>query len=753
MSEKNGKKGSGMLPSFPQLLLKTLMTPSSVIFLPVLIVFGAVGSWREAILLLALVIAFLIYSALNGAISDKRFSSIRSAASVEAGSHSIPPVAGPLQLIGRASFAVTLTLLIFSATVLLISLLSDEGGFTDGISSFLSVITVSLCYTGPQTAIFFDRIASSSAAALAFRDGGEKPVYITDENSAGVIAESSGALILSEDLLYDSRREIRSVWFSGKIYGEELLSEDILKKPSENAYLLSLAYFNSESYPVRIKKLAGSLERFAAIAGADSDSLINDIVDLKALNNHPVSGAVTLRLTRMSDLSGSFVLSGIPSSDYSVCTSYRDSDGRILPLNAALKKSLDSFFRKASELALTPFIITSIVNEKGRISDRTVLESAYLSGGWFPEFNADADSALSDFGFQDLLLLPNADRRSVSFAVNSGLVKDRGSVLFAGSADETADDPAVGRGGRVKIVMGSSFRLPDEAGEELIPVGSDLSSDLPSGMPQSRPSVRLLSGNKSPDGSSEAAPRSPRPCAAAIFPADAETDDGGLSSLFDLVSTSSEILLKQLLLAFCLCFSLASVLFSFVIPFAFGSYEKLPGPAAVVSAAFISAAVFNLILNSDRPVLHSSIRGLCGATLPGLFYAGLLSGAALAAVISVSGLLLNTEGVYSSFVFPSLTLSAVGAILASRISAERHFGYQGPGTTPFICLAAILIISLAASLAIPTLLGTAAPDAPELLKAVALSLIPAVSSFLISLGATELLFSRSAAEMRKQRRR
>ena len=41
VSEKNGKKGSGMLPSFPQLLLKTLMTPSSVIFLPVLIVFGA----------------------------------------------------------------------------------------------------------------------------------------------------------------------------------------------------------------------------------------------------------------------------------------------------------------------------------------------------------------------------------------------------------------------------------------------------------------------------------------------------------------------------------------------------------------------------------------------------------------------------------------------------------------------------------------------------------------------------------------
>ena len=736
--------GPGFLSSVPQFLLKILLSPSTVVFIPVLFVYAFVKSWQEALAVFAAVIILLILSAAAGAGSHAAFSKIRKEAGLE-DADPLPAVFSPSGFYENLSFALSVILTVFSAVALIVCLLTKNFDVGVFLGIFLSALAIGTCFSGLHIGYLFDLISSVAASRIANRKSGGKPVYLTDRNSAGHVTESSGSLILSQEVLFDSRREIRTVWYSGTVFSGESLTDGILKKPAENALLLSAAYSNSDGYPAGLRRLSSALDRFASGAGADEDRLISDIADLKQLNDHPVAGAVTLRLTRMSDLSGTLVLSGIPSADFSRCTSYRDSDGRILPLTDALRTSLSSFFRKASELALTPFIITSIVNEKGRISDLTVLESAYTTGGWFPEMNREADAALSDFGFSDLLLLEKADRSSVSFAVNSGLVTDRNSIMFAGS-HATGDEIAVDLpSGRVKVVIGSGFTLPESVSGNILPVGANGTEGLPGGIPDSRPSVALgISGKPAVV---------PGLCAGVISPADSVTGDGGLMSLFELVSTCSEITLKQLVFSFCLAFSLAVSFFSFFIPFLTMNTAIIPHPLVQIISGFFSLAVSSVVLSSDRPVLFGSVRGLCRASLTRLLLGGLASGFLTASAVAIAGLLAPSVSDRSFYLLPAMTLSSVAAVIAIRISANRHFGYQGPGILPFVFISLSLILSLMLPGVIPGAFGSAPPEAGALILSVAVSLIPSSASFAITLAAAHFIFGRSAADMRRGRRK
>jgi len=718
---------------FPAAFLKALLTPSSIVFLPVLIVYTAIGNVAEGLFILGAYLLYMLVMSFLGRMAENTYKLIDEKYKCD-----VKPAKHNDRAKHLGSFAAfcsggTIFLLAVSAIILVIFLISGKKGFEYVLYIFLTSVLLSITVSGPQNLNPLYVISAAKAYALAFpKDADGLPAVFTSESSSEILSDAGGVAILSEEVLYDKRICVRRVWASGTAYEGEELGKSALRQAAEKAMLISSGYLNSvELYPAYVIRNADALNDFAYTLVDDPSVLLSDISDLHQINNHPGIEAVTLRITGMSDLAGTTVLSGLPGSNFGLCNAFRASDGRVLAITDDVKSSLAAFFKKCSELCLSPFIIFSNVNTHGRLSGDTILEAAFAIGGAFPGALRDVDAALTEFGIKSTLALKGTDRFALSFGVNSGFVKERQDVSIAGRDDNKSEG----------VLKSPRVYLGGDPSDSVANINNAVLAGYPEdceAIPD-LPYVGILS-NKD-EGSD----------AVALIPeADSGKDRGGLASLFELITSASEIGIKRLIGIFLLCSSAAAYLVSFLLPVITGLDNAAPSPFGIIISQLVSVLIILSGLISDRPILRQTLPGLFEVSYPSVCLYGLLAGAVTGIAISPASLLCSKAG--GCVAFSAYILTVCASLIAVRITTDIHFGYDG-----FDPLYAVMIVvSLFISFVIPyffhTGMGIAKPDAVLLIKALAASLIPAAVSFGTAFGASWLLFPKIGALLRKKKR-
>ncbi|MCQ2427990.1 MAG: hypothetical protein MJ137_06275 [Clostridia bacterium] len=731
------KRDGGKIPAIlsessdglAQMLIRALSNPATLVLIPVLIVFAAIGRWAEA---LASAVAYTVLTvALTylGAVADRIYKSISRDFSDGNGSDvkgCLPKFTDMYLRICRVG---TVVLLLLSAVVLVSMLISGSRSFGDNLSVFLTSVIITSVICGPQNRAVPAFIGAVRAYKLAYKSK-SAPVAFLSESAVAVLADAGSAVIDDEDVIYDKRIEVRGVWFADEVYSGITLKSSALRTPAEKALLIGAAYGNNcSSYPAYIMRISDALAEFSDVMIPDPSILLSDISDIHTLDNHPLNDCVTLRITGMSDLSGTSVITGCPGDSFSKCNAYRNSDGRVVPLTDSVKKSIGSFFKKTSDYCLSPFFIYSTVNTHGRVSGDTILEAAFAVGGDFTEASADADVALNDFGISTGLWLPRADRYSVSFAVGSGFVTDRTSVFIGGRDSEDSlkerstkprvflavQEPAL-VSGKDSVFVGNSALAPDES------------------------SVRISGGEEKPSGK-----------ALAVIPhSDTRRQNGGLASLFELISSAAEIGFKQFTALFVMCSFSVALFVSYIVPVIFGIQGSVPGPFAVLLSGIIITALIVFVLSADNPMLCHSVMGLSRLSVPGGFSFAAVSG--FVSGLAVFGGSLISDGLSPAYFLSAYVFSGTVMLAAARINADVHFGYTGFGIHTAVAAALCCGTAVLMSFVMPAAFGSAASGPRSVILSLVVSLIPAAVSFGAVFGTAWLFFPKLISAIRRVRR-
>ena len=616
------------------------------------------------------------------------------------------------------------------------------GGMKVGevLSGLLCAAAVCTAAVSPTLRAFFGQILSSRLNRLSSRDGGEGPI-VTDPESVEPLARADALMILDPSLIYDVTAEVRSVWASGTLYSGMSLAESALHGAAETALVMTALA------SVRPGKGSGTHEdamlRFCTVQLGENPNIHTGSSFGRPAFDAPSPGdiSVTIRYHGGRFDSETRLRSGSRGAVRS-CTHLRTHSGGTAELGREqLESALDAFDSMALA-GLTPYVFVSSpavrAGEDGGVSPRVrILECIIAVGGAFPEDNAAACSALSDFGVEPLLILPSDSPSAARFARESGI-----SDLSTGDSDFCTPDELTANGGiggaeleKKHIFRGFSredcARLIRRLGRN----GRSTAAVI------KRPSdLSLLPGASVGVGVAGSADHeTSRSLTAFVRPASAQTGTGGLPAVFSLVTESLSVLCRMNSLFRVLCafgtMAALTVVFSAVT----GNTSLAPSAPALILVAEAVLRVCSGTLIRDKMILpgkDAGEKGIAGAVIRSSG-AGLLTAAA--AELCAFIFFRDEPGAALAFMTPACLFSGLAFCAVERLRVRRSHGITGFNAF-FAAACALSFLICAGLLAIPAAgrLSAVFGSCGQPLKALAAALIPAAVPF-IYLGAGILI--------------
>lgn len=601
----------------------------------------------------------------------------------------------------------------------------------DVLSGLLCVAAVCTAAVSPTLKAFFGSVLSSRLNRLSSRDGGEGPL-VTDPEAVEPLARADALMILDPSLIYDVTAEVRSVWASGTLYSGMSLAESALHGSAESALVMTAV---SAARPGK----GGSTHddamlRFCTVQLGDNPRLFTNSSFSRPAFDTPSPGdvAVTIKYSG-GRIESETRLRSSSRGAVSACGYMRTHSGGTAEFRKEQLESALDAFDSMTQAGLTPYVFVSSPSvqsgEDSRVHPRgRILECILAVGGAFPEDNAAACSALSDFGVEPLLIIPSDSPSAARFARESGI-----SDLSTGDADFCRPEELTANGGisGAELEKKHIFRgfSREDCARLIRRLGRDGRETAAVIKRQSDLSL-LTSATAALGVAGSADAETARSLTAFVRPASASAGPGGLPAVFSLITESYSALCRMNSLFRTLCafgvMTALTVVFSAVT----GNPSLSPSAPALILAAEAVMRVSSGTLIRDRMIPREKETGEKGIARALIGSAG--SGLLTAAAVELCAFLFFRDDPFSclAFMTPACVFSGLAFCAAERLRVRRTRGITGFNI--FFAAACVLSVLLcAALLAIPApgWLSAVFGSCQNPLTALAAALIPAAVPF------------------------
>ncbi len=608
-----------------------------------------------------------------------------------------------------------------------------SGGFPvkDMFSGLLTVAALSTVAVSRSHGALFASVISGRLGRLAKEKSDTGPL-VTDPAAAEKLASADCLMILDPSLIYDVTAEVRTVFSGGTVYSGMALGESAMRGASETAIVMT-ALASSRPGGVLKRSHEDAFDRFCEFQLGANPRIHQGSRFSRPVYDVPAEGDISVRISYAGgQIDSESRFRSCSRRAVSACQFIRLHNGGTSPMTPESLAVALSAFDSMSESGLTPYVLISSpsASEDGDSSlfpNGRILECIVGIGGAFPEDNAQAASALTDFGLTPLLVLPSDSQSAARFARESGLCDpDPGADDFC-AASELTSDGGLGSGELEKKRVFRGFsredclnllrRLKREGKNSAAVIKRQ--SDLP------LTSETVCSAGVY--GSADAAVSESVGC----FVSRASTDGtGGLGSVFSLISESVSLCgCVRALFAFFIAFG-AMILTEVLASAVAGELSLCPSAPVlmILSEAILLIAVSSF---SEDKVVPPGRESASGNRRNLLFC--LAAGLLTAAAAELAGQLAFGEDrpARLAYITPATVFSGISMIFALRTGLRKKRG--NTGINPLLIIYSTLAVAVCVGfvfLPLPDTLASFAGRAVSPLICLLVSLIPAAVPFI-----------------------
>ncbi|MBP5269814.1 MAG: hypothetical protein ILO42_02520, partial [Clostridia bacterium] len=425
---------------FRRAAVRTAADPAYLLLCVFIILLSLFGGAAEALFCLAASLIVLADRARLYGGAEDYFLSV-GAGAAEGGSVKIltPYASSASSFLGKVS-----VLSLAVSLPLIIRALSGGIPVKEMFSGLLAAMALPTVALSRSHGAFFASVISRRLGKLA-EEKSETGPLVTDPSAAEKFASADCLVILDPSLIYDVTAEVRTVFSGGTVYSGMSLGESAMRGAAEAAIVMT-ALASSRPGGVLKRSHEAAFDRFCEFLLGANPRIHQGSVFSRPVYDVPAEGDISVRISYAGGQidSESRFRSGSRRA-VSACQFIRLHNGGTAPLTQESLEEALSAFDSMSESGLTPYVLISSPAASADVDPSIfphgrILECIIGVGGAFPEDNAQAASALTDFGLSPLLVLPSDNPSAVRFARESGLCDpDPGSDDFCVPSELTSD--------------------------------------------------------------------------------------------------------------------------------------------------------------------------------------------------------------------------------------------------------------------------------------------------------------------------